>query len=73
MIFESSVEMPEYSSCERLGLSYRALPNDSARYSEYIRTSRSKYDVFGPSNEELVRIGDQFRRLEEKVEATEAL
>ena len=49
--------MPTYSYYEGKGLSsYRTSPLDSSRYYEYIRLSRSYYDIQGIGPYELCKI-----------------
>jgi hypothetical protein len=71
-ILSSSIEMPSCSNCEQRGIeSCRVSDRDSSRCSECVRAGRSRCDVQGPSNDDLVRIGTQFRELEEAVERAE--
>ncbi|KAB5528786.1 hypothetical protein GE09DRAFT_1148418 [Coniochaeta sp. 2T2.1] len=72
-ILSSAVEMPSCSNCEKRGFdSCQVSEKDSSRCAECVRSGRPRYDVQGPSNEELIKIGEQFRKLEEEVELAEA-
>jgi hypothetical protein len=72
-ILSSAVEMPSCSNCEKRGInSCQVSEKDSSRCAECVRSGRSRCDVQGPSNEELIKIGEQFRKLEEEVEQAEA-
>jgi uncharacterized protein YdcH (DUF465 family) len=71
-ILSSSVKMPLCSSCEQRGiLSCQVSDRDSSRCAECVRTGRSRCDIRGPSNEELVKIGTKFCELEDTVKKVE--
>jgi hypothetical protein len=71
-IFSSSIEISSYSNYEQQDIeSYQVSDRDSSRCSECVRAGRSRCDIQGPSNDNLVRIDIQFRELEEAVERAE--
>ena len=48
-LFRFSIDIPSYSSYERVGLRYLADTRRSDRYAEYIKHNKPGYNIFGVS------------------------
>ena len=71
-ILQNAISMPSCSYYEGRGFAfYEVSLIDSSRYAEYVRLSRSRYDVQGVKLAELRKISKQHRRLKEELLASE--
>lgn len=72
VLLSSPFTMPSCSSCEAAGFpSCQVSPKDSSQYVECVRLGRSRYDVLGPSPEQLQSLSRQHSKLERELEAAE--